>query len=137
VAEVLVSIFSETQLNAYGNIRGVGGVVLRFLPEFCLLTFYSYFFFSLIRSGRVRRMAVLIHSGIFVVIGLGLAIPFMGVILSNLTPVALVYTSIMFLADTSSGYWGVVVLAIVFSSINLWIMIVELQKHRYPLMCCN
>lgn len=124
--DMLVSLFSETYMNAYGNIRGDGDVILRFLPELCLLAFYAYFFFTLIRSGEVRRFTVLVHSGLFVALGLGLAIPFMGFILAHLTPVALVYTILLLHVG---GYWAVVALAIVFSLINSWIMIVELRTN--------
>jgi len=87
------------------------------------------------KDGKIKMVietddssSVLIHSGVFVVLGLALAIPFMGLIPSNLTPVALVYTLLMLHGGTSIGYWAVAALAIVFSSTNLWIMIVELQN---------
>jgi hypothetical protein len=120
-------MFSEIHMNAYGNISGTGSVLFRFLPGFCLLIFYSYFFYSLIRVGEVRRLAVLIHSWVFVVLGLGLAIPFMGLIVSLLTPVSLVYRLLMIHLGSSSAFPAVVALAIVFSSVNLGLLIIT---HR-------
>jgi hypothetical protein len=127
LAEVLVSMFSEFHMNAYGNIRGSGGVFFRFLPGFCLLAFYSYFFYSLLRVGEVRRLAVLIHSCVFVVLGLGLAIPFMGLILSLLTPVSLIYRLLMHHLTSDSAYPAIVLLAIVFSVFNAGLLVATLR----------
>jgi hypothetical protein len=126
VADLLMSVFSEAHLNAFGNVRGIGGVAFRFFPDLCLLAFYTYFFFSLICFGKANRLSVLIHSGILIPLGLGLAIPFMGLILSMLTPVALLY--ILIILYISSGYFAVVLLAIILSLINLWIMILEFRN---------
>jgi hypothetical protein len=127
VADMLVSIISDIHMNAYGNIRGGGDMVTRFLPGLCLLAFYSYFFYSLIRFGKTKRLAVLIHSCLFIVLGLGLAIPFLGLILSQLTPVSLVYRLLMLHLGTSSAYRTEVVLAIIFSTFNLWVLFITLR----------
>lgn len=127
VVDVLVSLFSDIHMNAYGNIRGGGDVVIRFLPGLCLLSFYYYFFYSLIRFGQTKRLAVLIHSGVFMVLGLGLAIPFLGLILSQLTPVSLVYRLLILHLGTGSAYRAVVALAIVFFSFNLGTLFVTLR----------
>lgn len=130
LADVLVSMFSEIHMNAYGNISGRGGVLFRLLPGFCLLAFYLYFFFSLLRFGEVRRLAVLIHSCVFGALGLGLAIPFMGLILSLLTPVGLVYRLLMLHLSSANAFRAIVVLAIVFSSFNLALLVVTLRGKQ-------
>jgi len=128
LADVFTSMFSEIHMNAYGNISGTGGVLFRFLPGFCLLVFYFYFFYSVIRVGEVKRFAVLIHSCVFVALGVGIAIPFFGLIVSLFTPVSLVYRLMMLHLDSASAFPAVVALAGVFSSFNLWILVFTLRS---------
>ena len=128
LADLLASMFSEIHMNAYGNIGGIGGLLFRFFPGFCLLAFYSYFFYSLHRVGEVRRLAVLIHSCVLVVFGLGLAIPYMGLMLSLLTPISLVYRLLMLHLGSGTAFPIVVALAIFFSSFNLVILLVEFRR---------
>jgi hypothetical protein len=127
LADVSVTVFSETHMNAYGNIHGGGDLLIRILPDACLLIFYSYSLYSLILFGRVMRLAVLVHSGVFAVVGLGLAIPFMGLILSQFTPVGLIYRLLMLHQSASSAYRALVALAIAFSVFNLGLFIVAFR----------
>ena len=130
VADVIVSIFSKTHLYAYGTIRQGSDVVARFLPDFLLLCFYFNFFYTLIRFGEVRRAFILIHSVIFSVFGLGLTIPFIGFILSEFTPVCLLYRFILLYIPTDAGILSIIILGVIFTLFNLWLWFITPRGRR-------
>jgi hypothetical protein len=127
-ADVLVIVSSKVHMNALGNVRGGRDVFLRLLPQLCLLAFYSYFFISLARNGEVRRFPMLFHSGLFALLGLGLAIPFGGLLLSALTPVSLLYRLIVLHLSTDWGYSAILVLAFLFSLLNCGLLYIVLRS---------
>jgi len=127
-ADMLAMVSSNVHMNALGNVRGARDVFLRFLPQLCLLAFYSYFFISFDRYCEVRRLPILLHSGLFVLLGLGLAIPFGGLLLSALTPVSLLYRLILLHMGTSLAYPAILVLAFFFSLLNCGLLFIALRS---------
>ena len=125
VADVIVLMSSTVHMNALGNVRGDRDIFLRLLPQVCLLAFYSYFFISLARYGMIKRFSMLLHSGLFALLGIGLAIPFGGLLLSALTPVSLLYRLIVL---HGWGYPTILVLAFLFASLNCGLLFIALKS---------
>jgi hypothetical protein len=130
LTDFLWATFSGTHRNDLGAVSGIGDLAFRFTPGLCLLAFYSVFFFSLIRTGEVRRSLIVIHSLACASIGLGIALPFLGLFVAHLTPIYLIYSSIVDYVGPPYGYGVIIGLALAFSSFNIGVLVNVLRGKQ-------
>lgn len=128
-ADVALLIFSSDYRNILGVVdgRGIEGYAFRMLPAVALFFLFIFIFQKMLRGLAISRRLMLGKSVLFIILGLGTCVPWMGYFIVLLTPIAAPYFSIMIW--TKFGYNSTYVLALAFVVVNIMIAVVSVRRN--------
>jgi hypothetical protein len=128
-ADAGLFVFSYDYRNMLGMIdgRGINGYALRILPIIALLSLYISIYPKILKISPISRPLLMGHAVFFTAVGIGTCMPWIGMFLAPLTPIASPYLSMILWGE--NGYIFACGIATLFVVFNIYIVLMARGKN--------